>query len=125
MVLEEQRLTNGVLNSFFTEIERATTDASGVVELETVRSNVLSIRFGLNRKGALMKSSTSIQKTLTDGTPNVVEVSVMPQCLVTAEHRQHQFTLPWNYNINYKWTPREVDGAASDVRWTCDTDWQT
>ena len=44
VVLEEQRLTNGVLNSFFTEIERATTPESGVVELQTVRSNVLSLR---------------------------------------------------------------------------------
>ena len=33
VVLEEQRLTNGVLNSFFTEIERATTPESGVVAL--------------------------------------------------------------------------------------------
>ena len=44
VVLEEQRLTNGVLNSFFTEIERATTSEGGVVELQTVRSNVLALR---------------------------------------------------------------------------------
>ena len=33
---------------------------------------------------------------MTDGTPNVVDVSVMPQCLVNANHRQHQLALPRN-----------------------------
>ena len=44
MTLEEQRLENGVLNGFYTEVDQAVTGADGVVELTTVRSNVLSIR---------------------------------------------------------------------------------
>ena len=51
VVLEEQRLNNGVVNAFYTEIEEVTTDESGAVELETVRSNVLSIRIRAEKEG--------------------------------------------------------------------------
>ena len=61
---------------------------------------------------------------MTDGTPNVVDVSVMPQCLVNATIDNTSSPCP-NYNMNFKWTPREVEGAASEVRFTCGTDWQT
>lgn len=124
VVLEEQRLTNGVLNSFFTEIERATTPASGVVELRTVRSNVLALRVRVEQSNCFNELvELNPENVLTDGTPNVVDVTVMAQCLVNAEIQNETSPCP-NYNLIYRWTPREVEGAASEVRFTCDTDWQ-
>lgn len=124
VVLEEQRLTNGVLNSFFTEIERQTTDATGVVTLTTTRSNVLAIRVRVEQEGCFDEIVELNPEDLwTDGTPNVVDVAVMPQCRVTADIVNDNSPCP-GFDVIYKWTPREVAGAASDVRWTCDTDWQ-
>jgi len=125
VVLEEQRLTNGVLNSFFTEIERVTTPESGVVELQTVRSNVLALRIRVEQINCFDEIvDLNPEDVVIDGTPNVVDVSVMPQCLVNATIDNTASLCP-NYNMNFKWTPREVEGAASEVRFTCGTDWQT
>ena len=123
VVLEEQRLNNGVLNAFYTEIEEANTDASGVVELETVRSNVLSIRIRAEKEGCFTEIVELNPETLTTTAVNPVEVVVMPQCFIQAELDNTNSPCPGT-NTNYKWTPRNATGAASDVRWTCDTDWQ-
>ena len=123
VVLEEQRLNNGVLSAFYTEIEEANTDASGTVELETVRSNVLSIRIRAEKEGCFTEIVELNPETLTTAVPNPVEVVVMPQCYVQAELDNTNSPCPGT-NTNYKWTPRNVTGAASDVRWTCDTGWQ-
>ena len=124
VVLEEQRLTNGVLNSFFTEIERATTSANGVVELQTVRSNVLSLRIRVEQVDCFDEIvELNPEDVMTDGTPNIVDVAVMPQSLINAEISNQTSPCP-NYNMIYKWTPRDVEGAASEVRFTCETDWQ-
>ena len=123
VVLEEQRLNNGVLNAFYTEIEEANTDASGVVELETVRSNVLSIRIRAEKEGCFTEIVELNPETLTTAAPNPVEVVVMPQCFIQAELDNTNSPCPGT-NTNYKWTPRNATGPASDVRWTCDTEWQ-
>ena len=123
VVLEEQRLNNGVLNAFYTEIEEANTDASGVVELETVRSNVLSIRIRAEKEGCFTEIVELNPETLTTAAPNPVEVVVMPQCFIQAELDNTNSPCPGT-STNYKWTPRNAAGAASDVRWTCDTEWQ-
>ena len=123
VVLEEQRLNNGVVNAFYTELEEANTDASGMVELETVRSNVLSIRVRAEKEGCFTEIVELNPETLSTATPNAVEVVIMPQCFVQAELDNTNSPCPGT-NTNYKWTPRDVTGAASDVRWTCDTDWQ-
>ena len=44
IILEEQRLTNGVVNAFYTAVDERLTDASGMVELNTERTNVLAMR---------------------------------------------------------------------------------
>ena len=124
VVLVEQRLNNGVVSAFYTEIEEANTDASGMVELETVRSNVLSIRVRAEKEGCFTEIVELNPETLSTATPNAVEVVIMPQCFVQAELDNTNSPCPGT-NTNYKWTPRDVTGAASDVRWTCDTDWQT
>jgi len=124
VVLEEQRLNNGVLNAFYTEIEEATTDESGLVELQTVRSNVLSIRIRAEKEGCFTEIVELNPESLTSGdTPNDVEVVVMPQCFVQAEIDNTASPCPGS-SATYKWTPRNLDGAVSEVRWTCDTDWQ-
>ena len=123
VVLEEQRLNNGVVSAFYTEIEEANTDASGMVELETVRSNVLSIRVRAEKEGCFTEIVELNPETLSTATSNAVEVVIMPQCFVQAELDNTNSPCP-GANTNYKWTPRDVTGAASDVRWTCDTDWQ-
>ena len=123
VLLEEQRLNNGVLNAFYTEIEEANTDASGLVELETVRSNVLSIRIRAEKEGCFTEIVELNPETLTTTTPNPVEVVIMPQCFIQAELDNTNSPCPGT-NTNYRWTPRDVTGAASDVRWTCDTGWQ-
>lgn len=123
VVLEEQRLNNGVVSAFYTEIEEANTDASGMVELETVRSNVLSIRVRAEKEGCFTEIVELNPETLSTATPNAVEVVIMPQCFVQVELDNTNSPCP-GANTNYKWTPRDVTGAASDVRWTCDTDWQ-
>ena len=69
VVLEEQRLNNGVLNAFYTEIEEATTDESGLVELQTVRSNVLSIRIRAEKEGCFTEIVELNPETLTSGEP--------------------------------------------------------
>ena len=63
VTLEEQRLENGVLNGFYTEVDQAVTGTDGVVELETVRSNVLSIRLRVDREGASKNSCRSTPRT--------------------------------------------------------------
>ena len=84
VVLEEQRLTNGVLSSFFTEIERATSPESGVVQLQTVRSNVLALRIRVEQTDCFDEIvDLNPEDVMTDGTPNVVDVSVMPSALST------------------------------------------
>ena len=123
VVLEEQRLNNGVLNAFFTEIEEATTDGSGLVELQTVRSNVLSIRIRAEKEGCFTEIVALNPETLTTETPNAVDVLVMPQCFIEATIDNTNSPCPGS-NTNYKWTPRNAVGAASDVRWTCETGWQ-
>ena len=93
VVLEEQRLNNGVLNAFYTEIEEANTDASGVVELETVRSNVLSIRIRAEKEGCFteiveLNPRPSQRPRPTRGGGGHAAV------LHPGRTRQHQFTLP-------------------------------
>lgn len=121
--LEEQRLQNGVLNSFFTEVDHATTDAAGHVQLETVRSNVLSVRVRVEREACFDEVVSFNPEDLITDTPNEVTVAVMPQAQVTASVDNLDPECAWD-NLLYRWIPREISGAASDVRWTCETEWQ-
>ena len=123
VTLEEQRLENGVLNGFYTEVDQAVTGADGVVELATVRSNVLSIRLRVAREGCFEELVPFNPEDLTSGeTLNHQEVAVMPQTRVEASLSN---SLPecTNSNMIYRWIPRDVEGAASEVRWSCGTDW--
>ena len=123
VTLEEQRLENGVLNGFYTEVDQAVTGADGVVELTTMRSNVLSIRLRVAREGCFEELMPFNPEDLTSGeTLNHHEVAVMPQTRVDASLSN---TLPecTNSNMIYRWIPRDVEGAASEVRWSCGTDW--
>ncbi len=123
VTLEEQRLENGVLNGFYTEVDQAVTGADGVVELTTVRSNVLSIRLRVAREGCFEELVPFNPEDLTSGeTLNHHEVAVMPQTRVDASLSN---SLPecTNSNMIYRWIPRDVQGAASEVRWSCGTDW--
>lgn len=123
VTLEEQRLENGVLNGFYTEVDQAVTGADGVVELATVRSNVLSIRLRVAREGCFEELVPFNPEDLTSGeTLNHEEVAVMPQTRVEASLSN---SLPecTNSNMIYRWIPRDVEGAASEVRWSCGTDW--
>lgn len=123
VTLEEQRLENGVLNGFYTEVDQAVTGADGVVELATVRSNVLSIRLRVAREGCFEELVLFNPEDLTSGeTLNHEEVAVMPQTRVDASLSN---SLPecTNSNMIYRWIPRDVEGAASEVRWSCGTDW--
>lgn len=124
VILEEQRLTNGVINSFFTEIDRSVTPASGVVELQTVRSNVLSLRIRVEQPDCFDEIvELNPEELLTDGTPNAIDVAVMPQCAIHADIHNETSPCP-NFDVIYRWTPRNVYGAASDVKFTCETEWQ-
>ena len=124
VILEEQRLQNGVLNSFFTEVERATTDGSGVVQLSTIRSNVLSIRIRVEQTDCFDEVVELNPESLaSDGTINEVDVSVMPQCRVNGLISNTNNVCP-SSDLIFRWIPRDVVGAASEVRWTCDTQWQ-
>ena len=123
VTLEEQRLENGVLNGFYTEVDQAVTGADGVVELATVRSNVLSIRLRVAREGCFEELVPFNPEDLTSGeTLNHHEVAVMPQTRVDASLSN---SLPecTNSNMIYRWIPRDVEGAASEVRWSCGMDW--
>ncbi len=123
VTLEEQRLENGVLNGFYTEVDQAVTGADGVVELATVRSNVLSIRLRVAREGCFEELVPFNPDDLTSGEMlNHHEVAVMPQTRVDASLSN---SLPecTNSNMIYRWIPRYVEGAASEVRWSCGTDW--
>ena len=123
VTLEEQRLENGVLNGFYTEVDQAVTGADGVVELATVRSNVLSVRLRVAREGCFEELVPFNPEDLTSGeTLNHHEVAVMPQTRVDASLSN---SLPecTNSNMIYRWIPRDVQGAASEVRWSCGTDW--
>ena len=123
VTLEEQRLENGVLNGFYTEVDQAVTGADGVVELATVRSNVLSIRLRVAREGCFEELVPFNPEDLTSGeTLNHEEVAVMTQTRVEASLSN---SLPecTNSNMIYRWIPRDVEGAASEVRWSCGTDW--
>ena len=123
VTLEEQRLENGVLNGFYTEVDQAVTGADGLVELATVRSNVLSIRLRVAREGCFEELVPFNPEDLTSGeTLNHHEVAVMPQTRVDASLSN---SLPecTNSNMIYRWIPRDVQGAASEVRWSCGTDW--
>lgn len=124
VILEEQRLQNGILNSFYTEVDRATTDGTGPVTLRTVRSNVLSIRVRVEQDDCFDELVDFNPETLNVGdTPNLVELSVMPQCQVNAEIVNDGNPCPTSELI-YRWIPRNVEGAATDTRWTCGTGWQ-
>lgn len=123
VTLEEQRLENGVLNGFYTKVDQAVTGADGVVELATVRSNVLSVRLRVAREGCFEELAPFNPEDLTSGeTLNHHEVAVMPQTRVGASLSN---SLPEcnNSNMIYRWIPRDVEGAASEVRWSCGTDW--
>lgn len=124
VILEEQRLQNGILNSFYTEVERAITDGSGPVTLRTLRSNVLSIRVRIEQTGCFDELKSFNPESLNVGeTPNIVELAVMPQCQVNAEIVNDGSNCPMNDMI-YRWIPRDVEGALTETRWTCDTDWR-
>ena len=123
VTLEEQRLENGVLNGFYTEVDQAVTGADGAVELTTVRSNVLSIRLRVAREGCFEELVQFNPEDLSSGeTLNHHEVAVMAQSRVDASMSN---TLPecTTSNMIYRWIPRDVEGAASEVRWSCGTDW--
>jgi hypothetical protein len=124
VILEEQRLQNGILNSFYTEVDRATTDGTGPVTLSTVRSNVLSIRIRIEQEGCFDELAAFNPETLNVGaTPNLVELAIMPQCQVNAEVVNDGSNCPASELI-YRWIPRDVEGAATETRWTCNTGWQ-
>jgi len=125
IVLEEQRLSNGVVNSFYTEVERKTSGSDGLVELQTIRSNVLSIRIRTEKEGCFADIVELNPENLTSGdNPNDVEVIVMPQCLIRTEVDNNISPCPYN-DVLFQWIPRDVVGAASDTRWTCETAWQS
>ena len=124
VVLEEQRLTNGVLNSFFTEIERQTTDATGVVTLDHHAKQCVG-HSGACGTGRVFRRNRRTQSRRPVDRRHPQRRGRGGHAAVPGDrrHRQRQLTLSW-IDVIYKWTPREVAGAASDVRWTCDTDWQ-
>lgn len=126
VVLEEQRLSNGVLNGFYTAVDEGPTDANGNITLRTVRSNVLSIRVRLMQDQCFEELvELNPEDLLSNGTPNALDIEVMPKATVEATLvNQLPECLGTNNNMIYRWIPREVNGAASDVRWTCGTDWQ-
>ena len=126
MVLEEQRLSNGVLNGFYTAVDEGLTDANGNINLRTVRSNVLSIRVRVMQDQCFEELvELNPEDLLSNGTPNALNIEVMPKATLEATLvNQLPECLGTNNNMIYRWIPREVNGAASDVRWTCGTDWQ-
>ena len=125
VILEEQRLTNGVVNAFYTAVDEQLTDASGMVELNTERTNVLAMRVRAEKEGCFDEIlDISPSSLVTDGTPNPFSLAIMPLCLVQADIDNTNSPCPTTPML-YKWIPREVDGAASDVKWTCSTDWQS
>ena len=88
-----------------------------------MRSNVLSIRLRVAREGCFEELVPFNPEHLTSGeTLNHEEVAVMPQTRVEASLSN---SLPecTNSNMIYRWIPRDVEGAASEVRWSCGTDW--
>ena len=126
VVLEEQRLSNGVLNGFYTAVDEGPTDANGNITLRTVRSNVLSIRVRVMQDQCFEGLvELNPEDLLSNGTPNALDIEVMPKATVEATLvNQLPECLGTNNNMIYRWIPREVNGAASNVRWTCCTDWQ-
>ena len=124
VILEEQRLTNGVVNAFFTAVDEQVTDANGMVELKTERTNVLAMRLRAEKEGCFDEIlNVSPGSLVSDGTPNPFNLAIMPLCLVQADIDNTNSPCPTTAML-YKWIPREVDGAASDVKWTCSTNWQ-
>ena len=124
VILEEQRLQNGVLNSFYTEVDRTSTDELGMARLQTTRSNVLSLRVRVEQEDCFDEwVELNPENLLSDGSVNHVDVAVMPQCLLqtSVTHAGEECNTS---DMIYRWIPREVPNAASEVRWTCDTDWQ-
>jgi len=122
VTLEEQRLVNGVLNAFFTEVDAATTDANGTVELATVRSNILALRVVVASEGCFNEViELNPEEVASNGVWNEVNAFLMPKCVVqaTVAHTGSCTTQP----LLYRWIPREVEGSASELRWTCNTTW--
>lgn len=124
VILEEQRLQNGVLNAFYSEVGRGISDGLGPVTLSTVRSNVLSIRIRVEQDGCFDEwIEFNPEDLVANGLPFEVDVVVMPQCLVTSSVVHNGNVCP-SGELIYRWIPRNVEGAASATRWTCETDWQ-
>ena len=123
VILEEQRLQNRVLNSFYTRWT-ALDDELGMAQLQTTRNNVLSLRVRVEQEDCFDEwVELNPENLMSDGSVNHVNVAVMPQCLLQTSviHAGEECNTS---DMIYRWIPREVPNAASEVRWTCDTDWQ-
>lgn len=122
IALEEQRLNNGILNGYFTEVATASTGQEGVVELSTPLANVLSLRIRASKEGCFDEVVLlNPEDLLTDGTWNEVTLSIMSQCQIDASvlHNSHCTAQP----LLYRWIPRNVPSVDADIRWTGGTDW--
>ncbi|MDA0729155.1 MAG: hypothetical protein O3B70_06380 [Bacteroidetes bacterium] len=122
VTLEEQRLENGILNGYFTEVATESTGQEGVVELSTPLANVLSLRVRASKEGCFDEVVLlNPEDLLTDGTWNEVTLNIMAQCQVqaTVRHDSHCTNQP----LLYRWIPRNVPGSQGDIRWTGGTDW--
>ena len=120
VILEEQRLTNGVVNAFYTAVDEQLTDASGMVELNTERTNVLAMRVRAEKEGCFDEIlDVSPSSLVTDGTPNPFSLAIMPLCLVQADIDNTNSPCP-STDMIYKWIPREVGrrgvGRQMDLR---------
>lgn len=124
VVLEEQRLNNGVLNAFYTEVDEGVTDNNGQLTLSTSRGNVLSIRLHLTKEGCFEEFVLFNPETLTTGSDgNVAKVGIMPACEVNATIH-HANNPCMEDNLIHRWIPRDLPGTEENVRWSCGTDWQ-
>lgn len=124
VILEEQRVSNGVLNAFFTEVDRGVTDAFGQLQLTTLRSNVLSIRLRIEKEGCFDEIHELDPETLaTQGNSNAITMSLVPQCVIQAEIVHEAEECP-SESLLFRWIPRQLEGAASEYRFSCDEQWQ-
>ena len=124
VVLEEQRLNNGVLNAFYTEVDEGVTDGNGQLALSTSRGNVLSIRLHLTKEGCFEEFLLFNPETLTTGSEgNDAMVGIMPACEVNATIN-HANNPCMEDDLIHRWIPRDLPGTETSVRWSCGTDWE-
>lgn len=124
VILEEQRLTNGVLNAFYTEVDEGVSDVNGKLILATERGNVLSIRLHVMKDGCFDEFVLFNPETLVTGEDgNDVDVAIMPACEVEATV-SHVNNPCLDDNMIYRWIPRNPLNNGEDARWDCGKEWK-